>query len=205
MSMSTAGQELAAPRRWTVEQVRAMQEESRPAPRFELVDGELLVTPSPGMPHQRAVFALAHALYGYVRSHSLGELLLSPADLGLEPGTVVQPDLFVVPAGGGARARSWRDVRSLLLAIEVISPSSARADRVQKRRLYQRVGVPEYWAVDLDARTVERWRPDDERPEVVDGRLEWAPAAGVEPLALELEQLFAEACGHGPTGEERTA
>ncbi|HEY0970065.1 MAG TPA: Uma2 family endonuclease [Gemmatimonadales bacterium] len=195
--MSAAEPNVAAPRRWTAEEVRAMQDESRPAPRYELVDGELLVTPSPGVAHQRAVLALARALFDYVRTHSLGEVLVSPADLGLEPETVVQPDVFVVPARGEGRARSWRDVRALLLAIEVISPSSARADRVRKRRLYQRTGVPEYWAVDLDARVIERWRPADERPEVVDGRLEWAPegAGEGEPLALDLERMFREVLG----------
>ncbi len=172
-----------------------MQDESRAWPRYELVDGELLVTPSPRVAHQRAVFAFARALHDYVSTHSLGEVLVSPADLELEPGTVVQPDVFVVPAGDGGRARSWRDVRALLLAIEVISPGSARADRVRKRRLYQRTGVPEYWAVDLDARTVERWRPEDERPEIVDGRLEWAPAGAGQAMVVDLERMFGEVLG----------
>src|SRR5690606_7670743 len=149
---------------WTAEMVRALQDESHPAPRYELVDGELLVTPSPQPLHQFAVFALARALHDHVRVHRLGIVFMSPADLELEPETVVQPDLFVVPAGGERPTTSWRAVRSLLLAVEVVSPSSGRADRLTKRRLYQRAGVPEYWVVDVDARLIERWRPDDDRP-----------------------------------------
>jgi Uma2 family endonuclease len=52
--------------------------------------------------------------------------------------------------------------------------------------------VPEYWIVDLDARLVERWRPSDERPEILAGRLEWHPAGEVPPLPLDLPQLFGE-------------
>ena len=68
----------------------------------------------------------------------------------------------------------------------------ARADRVQKRRLYQRAGVPEYWMVDLDARVIERWRPDDERPELLDERLTWHPGGAGEPLVLDLPAFFAK-------------
>ena len=75
---------------------------------------------------------------------------------------------FVVPIGpDGRRGANWTDIRALLLAVEILSPSTARADRQAKRRLHQRERVGEYWIVDLDARVVERWRPDDERPEIV--------------------------------------
>ena len=75
---------------------------------------------------------------------------------------------FVVPIGpDGRRGANWTDIHALLLAVEILSPSTARADRQAKRRLHQRERVGEYWIVDLDARVVERWRPDDERPEIV--------------------------------------
>jgi Uma2 family endonuclease len=77
-----------------------------------------------------------------------------------------------------------------MLAIEVLSPSSARHDRVRKRPLFQR-HVPEYWIVDIDARLVERWRPGDERPEIITESLVWQPDAGVPAFHLTLESLFA--------------
>jgi Uma2 family endonuclease len=59
-----------------------------------------------------------------------------------------------------------------------------------KRRLYQREGVGEYWVVDPDARVVERWRPDDDRPEIVTGTLMWQPEPSAPPFALALEEFF---------------
>ncbi|HXO84958.1 MAG TPA: Uma2 family endonuclease, partial [Gemmatimonadales bacterium] len=98
-------------------------------------------------------------------------------------------DVFVVGLVAGRRPREWSDIERLLLAIEVLSPSTARADRTTKRRLYQRAGV-EYWIVDLEARLVERWRPGDERPEILTERIEWLPAPGVVPLIIDLGGFF---------------
>ena len=92
---------------------------------------------------------------------------------------------------GGRRPKTWRDISSLLLAVEVLSPTTARADRLRKRRIYQDEGVPEYWIVDLDARMIERWRPRDERPEILIDQLSWQPRTNAAPLAIGLEELFA--------------
>ncbi len=177
-------------RPWTPEGVRALQDESRPAPRYELIDGELIVTPSPGPSHQVVLMALVERLLPYVKEHQLGYLLTSPADLGFDATSVVQPDLFVVPAGPTDEFTSWRDVTSLLLAVEILSPATARHDRGIKRDYYQRHGVPEYWVVHIDARLVERWRPDADRPEVVREALFWQPRDGLEPLRIALPALF---------------
>jgi Uma2 family endonuclease len=78
--------------------------------------------------------------------------------------------------------------------VEILSPSTARFDRIVKRRRFQKAGI-EYWIVDLDARAVERWRPQDERPEIVDERLTWHPEGAARPLKLELVQFFREVWG----------
>ena len=161
--------------RWTAERVRALPDDGR---RHEAVDGVLLVTPSPGRPHQRAVLALVRLLDPFVREHRVGELVLSPADVELDAWTLVQPDLFVEADG------------RLLLAIEVISPSSAQADRHLKRRRYQAAGIPQYWIVDPDARRIERWRPGAEAPDVVTGPMIWEPAAHGPCLTLDPVALF---------------
>ena len=80
---------------------------------------------------------------------------------------------------------------SLLLVVEVLSPSSSRHDRVRKRPLYQR-HVPEYWIVDLDARVIERWQAGEGRPEIVDAMLEWHPAGATSPFVLDVTQYFDE-------------
>jgi Uma2 family endonuclease len=122
----------------------------------------------------------------YCGQYGLGEAFSSPADIELSPKDLVQPDVFVVPK----IARSWRDVAALSLAVEVISPSTARTDRHDKKRRYQRERVPEYWIVDLDARIVERWRPDDLRPEVLLDSLVWQPDPGLPALTIDLPEFF---------------
>jgi Uma2 family endonuclease len=177
---------------WTAEMVRALPDDGK---RYECVDGELLVSPAPNFPHQRIVGSVYRRLYEYLRGTTLGEVCFSPADIELDRPTLVQPDVFVVPLGAAGPPRTWRDIEGLLLAVEVLSPSTARYDRIVKRGKYQRAGVPEYWVVDIDARLVERWRPGDERPEILAESLVWRPGAAAEPLTLELPALFAEAGG----------
>jgi Uma2 family endonuclease len=174
--------------RWTAEMVRALPDDRN---RYEVIDGELLVTPAPSAPHQRAVSLLLFRLMTYLQGQTWAEVLTSPADISFHQDMLVQPDVFVIPLGpGGRRGPHWTDIRALLLAVEVLSPSTARSDRQVKRRLYQREGVGEYWIVDLDARVVERWRPADERPEIISGMLTWRPEAAAAPFELDLAEFF---------------
>ena len=169
--------------------VRALPDDRN---RYEVIDGELLVTPAPSTLHQRALAILHIRLAEYLQEQPWGEVLFSPADISFRDDMLVQPDLFVVPAKpDGRRVKKWTEIRGLLLAIEVLSPSTARADRQVKRRLYQREGVAEYWIVDLDARVVERWRPKDERPEIVTTTLTWQPEASASSFELDLAEFFA--------------
>ena len=163
-------------------------------PRYELVDGELLVTPGPAGIHQKAVLQIILALHPYLERTGVGELLVSPSDVQLELDSLVQPDLYVVPPDEGRRLINASTARTLLLAIEVISPSSARHDRGRKRMFYQRT-VLEYWMFDTDARTVERWRQADEIPDVVSGRLVWRPDGVADAFEMNLERLYARIFG----------
>src|SRR5690242_12090269 len=174
--------------RWTADMVRALPDDGN---RYEVIDGELLVTPAPSALHQRAVGEIFLRLESYLRGKTWGEVLFSPADISFSADHLVQPDVFVAPPGpSGRRVREWSEIRGLLLAVEVLSPCTARADRQTKRRLYQNEGVPEYWIVDLDARVVERWRPGDERPEVVAATLTWQPDSSATPFELDLTAFF---------------
>lgn len=173
---------------WTAEMVRAFPEDGK---RYEVVDGELLVSPSPRWSHQSVVAQLLVALHPWTRAHGIGETLTSPADIELEPQGLVQPDLFVVPPfPDGHQGTQWSEIEHLVLAIEVLSPSTAAHDRQQKRKLFARVGVPEYWIVDLDHQVIERWRPGDELPELCNRTLTWNPPGAREPLVLDLPALF---------------
>jgi Uma2 family endonuclease len=178
---------------WTVADVRLLPDDGN---RYEVVDGVLFLTPAPKWLHQYAVGALYRALHAYVASNAVGWVVMSPADIEFSPRDGVQPDVFVAPPVEGRRPREGTEIGRLVLAVEVLSPSTASRDRREKRRLYQRFAA-EYWLVDLDARLVERWRPDDVRPEVLDEALSWQPAGAPVPLVLDLPAYFREAWADG--------
>jgi Uma2 family endonuclease len=174
-------------RRHTVEEVLAFPSDGN---RYELVHGELLVTPAPRYWHQVIVTRLCAALVAYLDAYrDLAQALVSPADItwGTDDD-LAQPDVFVVPVS--ETSDRWDTIRTLLLAIEVLSASTARHDRITKRRLYQEHGVVTYWIVDLEARLVEIWRPEDDRPEILTDRLVWRVKPDAPALVIELEELF---------------
>lgn len=177
-------------RYWTPEDVRALPEDGN---RYECIDGELFVTPAPAFSHQGLALAFAERLGPFVRARRLGRTLIAPADLRLSPAALVQPDVFVArPQPDGSPATEKDLELRLLLAIEILSPTTARRDRTIKRALYQGAGI-EYWIVDADARVVERWLPHDERPEILGESLSWQPSGAEAALVIDLVSLFREA------------
>jgi Uma2 family endonuclease len=177
---------MAAPIYYTADMVRALPDDGR---RYEVVRGELLVTPAPRAWHQEVIQRLALALRAYLDVERVGHLFCSPADISWGPDTLVQPDLFVVPLEQ-ARTWDWSQMKDLLLVAEVLSPSSARADRFTKRLEYQRQGVPVYWVIDADEHLVECWTPSVMFPTVQRDRLSWHPAGASKPFELPLAELF---------------
>ncbi len=174
---------------WTLEEVLALPDDGN---RYELVDGELLVSPSPRGRHQRAVLILYRLVDPYVRQHRLGCAGLAAADIDLKERQRVQPDLFVGALVNGKEPVDWEEWGVPILIAEVLSPSTARYDRITKRRRYQRSGVDPYWIVDLDARLVEVWQPADLSPRIVDESLTWQSNSVVEPLVIDLPSYFRE-------------
>jgi Uma2 family endonuclease len=177
---------MAAPGYYTAEMVRAMPDDGH---RYEVVYGELLVTPAPRPWHQIVVQRLLLALGNYLEREPVGQLLAAPADISWGADVLVQPDVFVASLDE-VRALTWSRIRSLLLVAEVLSASSARADRILKRVRYREAGVPVYWVVDADERSVEVWTPGDDFPTVERRVLRWAPAGARQALELDLDRLF---------------
>lgn len=177
---------------WTVDRALALPSDGN---RYEVLDGELFVTPAPSVPHQLILSRLFTLLHAYIETNRLGCLLWSPADIAFSPRRLVQPDLFVVPSRESGLPREWSEITSLLLAVEVLSPRTARADRHRKRVIYQEQGVSEYWIVDGDARLVERWRPTDARPEILTSVFDWQPRAALAPLRIDVARLFEDTTG----------
>ena len=170
----------------TIDELLALPEDGQ---RHELLDGVHVVSPAPAYLHQKVLMRFTKALLEAVAARDDLQLLASPADIVLGPKTLVQPDLFVLRIDPAKPPSSWKEVGVPLLAIEVLSPSTAPRDRGAKRRIYQRAGVAEYWVVDSDAALIERWMPSDVRPEIVDEVLTW-DIDGERLLEQRVEALF---------------
>ncbi len=182
------GMPATAPKEWTYEMLESLPDDAN---RYEIIDGELFVTPPPALLHQRAQWELAFYIVNYLKQYPVGQGFFAPGEVLIDSRNVVEPDIFVVPPGIDPWTGSWKDIKSLLLAVEILSPSTARADRNRKRMLYQRFQVGEYWIVDVDARVIERWRPGDTRAETLLDSIEWQPSAEYPALQIDLQGLFA--------------
>jgi Uma2 family endonuclease len=130
------------------------------------------------------------AVREYLGRHPVGLAFGSRSDLSWgKDDVLVSPDLFVVPLDE-ARRLDWLALRTVLVAAEVLSPSTKRADRFTKRRLYQEHEVPLYWVIDPDEHVAEVWLPGDQFPRFERARLEWSPAGADESFSLALADLL---------------
>lgn len=169
----------------TIEELLALPEDGQ---RHELLAGQYFVTPVPRPDHERVVRSLVSCILEAVGDRT--DLELFPrSDIYLRDDTLVEPDLVLLMSDPASRFREWSKAPIPLLAVEVLSPSTASRDRGIKRRLYLEAGVEEYWIVDIDARLVERWRAGDERPEIVEEELRWDLSVGVGG-SIDLPALF---------------
>jgi Uma2 family endonuclease len=172
----------------TLEDVRAMPDDGN---RYEIVGGELFVTPAPGLRHQTIQMRLALLLGSYIETHRLGQLFAAPTDVVLGPTTLVEPDLVFVRRHRFETTLTGRDVQGAPdLVVEILSPTSGRTDRGRKRALYQGHGVAEYWIIDPELSQAEVWRPIAMAAAVERDRLTWRPDPAVPALAIDLPELF---------------
>ncbi|MDQ2666884.1 MAG: Uma2 family endonuclease [Gemmatimonadota bacterium] len=182
----------AAIRDWTVDMLDALPEDGQ---RYEVIDGELFVTPSPGEFHQDIAGELFVRLSAYLVGHGVGKAMIAPADVrrGDRMRNRVQPDVFVVRLVDGMRPTYPYELQDLLLAVEVSSPSNPMLDYQVKRDLYLREGVGEYWVINPDARNVSRWSGADDPGEVLSRDVSWHPRAMPVPLVINLAEFFTAA------------
>lgn len=121
----------------------------------EYIDGEIIMAPTPTVLHQRAVLNMASAFRNFVRQHGLGEIFVSPLDVVLPSGDVVQPDIFFLNSKQVERAGTGNRVKDVPpFLVEILSPGSVKHDTVRKRALYEQNGVREYWIVDVKERSI---------------------------------------------------
>ncbi len=177
---------------WTVEMLDALPDDGQ---RYEIIDGELFVTPGPSEFHQDIAGELFSRLRQYLVGRGIGKAMISPSDVrrGDRARNRVQPDVFVVRLVDGKRPAYPYELHDLLLAVEVASPSNALLDYQIKRDLYLREGVGEYWVISPDARSVSRWQGRDAPCEVLTKELVWSLRGVSVPFVMDLTEFFADA------------
>ena len=179
---------------WTVEMLDALPDDGN---RYEIIDGELFVTPAPSNWHQHVVGALYGRLRAYLRPSNVARAMLSPSDVRREDWkrNRVQPDVYAVRLIDGKQPEYPFNIADLILSVEVESPSNSAYDYHTKRRLYLASGIPEFWIVSPEARTFSRWRGPSEAGELLTTRFEWQPMGMPESLTIDIPEFFEDALG----------
>lgn len=162
-----------------------------PLMRYEIIGGELNVSPAASPDHGQMVLALYDALKAVIKDGNLGRLWVAPVDVELSAHNVVQPDLLFIERDRlgmvGATIKGGPD-----LAIEVVSPSSRVRDYVTKRVLYETAGVSEYWIVDPMKRVIEILVLKDGRYTSLNHENGVAQSVVVPGVEVEIARLFDE-------------
>jgi Uma2 family endonuclease len=160
--------------------------------RYEVIEGQLLLTPSPRTYHQKVTGNLFVALLRHVRDNDLGEVLISPCDVVLSPTNVVQPDILYVARDRLAIIEEKYVSAAPDLVVEVLSPGTTDRDRRPKFRLYARFGVRELWIVDPNVRAIEVFGNVGGRFHLVStfGRSDTLRSAALTDLAVALADVF---------------
>ncbi|GAB5519144.1 MAG: Uma2 family endonuclease [Rhodothermales bacterium] len=121
---------------------------------YQLIDGELVMSPPPTYIHQKVVWRLGNRLYAYAETHDLGEVAGSPVDIYLSDAQVYQPDVIIIRKSRTGIIAEENVQGAPDLVVEVLSPATGYYDLTKKRRVYEQAGVREYWLVDPIEHTV---------------------------------------------------
>jgi Uma2 family endonuclease len=175
----------AAIKHWTLGELHRLPDDGN---KYELVHGELFVTPAPSVTHEMVLARLSRVLEPFVAEHQLG-FIFHPRAVVCVDGSETEPDLMV-RAAPSPSTRDWNGVPIPILVVEVISQSTRRRDLGSKREFYVDVGVAEYWVVDPDAKTVRVIRAGA-ADEVQSSELAWHPPGATRALTIRVPDLFA--------------
>jgi Uma2 family endonuclease len=169
-------------RQFTIEDIDTFPDDGN---RYELLNGVLLVTPGPGLPHQSVALELAAELRGFLQLEP-GIRVWNPATIRIPPLIHLEPDILV---GTMPSVPDWEAVREHWLAVEVSGVGSRAYDRDYKRDSYLQLGVKEVWLVDLDLRQIFVSGRDGNRDTPHDSELTWRSPGG-RVLTLDIPALF---------------
>jgi Uma2 family endonuclease len=177
-------------RRWTYEEFARLPDDGN---RYEVIAGELYVTPAPRTAHQEVLTRLIETMGPFVRGNRLGRLLPG-ADVLFAEGDYLEPDLVFVRQQRREIVRPRGIEAAPDLVIEILSDSTAGRDRGIKRERYAMFGVSEYWIVDADAKYFEIYRLNDDplSPQIERGVLLWQPILDGPVLELHVHEILSD-------------
>jgi Uma2 family endonuclease len=160
-----------------------------PLLRYEIINGELVVSPAPALDHGQIVLAIYDAFRPIIRAGKLGRIWVAPGDVELGLYNTVQPDLFFI-ARERLKIAKQHVIGSPDLAIEVVSPSSRSRDYIAKRVIYEEAGVKEYWIVDPMKRSIDVLVLENGRYVRIDDEEGVARSTVVPGVAVEVVRIF---------------
>ena len=170
--------------RWTLAELDRLPEDGN---RYELVRGELFVTPPPSVRHQNLIERLAALLQPYVTEHRLGQLSF-PRSVVRGTKSQVEPDLMVRPIPAPT-VTSWEEMPPPILVVEALSGTTRQRDLVSKRGLYLSWMIPEYWIIDGEERVIRVVRPGTEDA-LSSSVVTWHPEGATAPFTLDVPEYF---------------
>jgi Uma2 family endonuclease len=173
---------------WSVSDLEALPDDGN---RYEILHGELFVTPTPELRHQGVAANLVVLLASFCRANT-DWLVCSFGCVYMSETSWLEPDVAVYAEPSQSK-RTWRDVTAPLLVVEILSASTRARDRFRKRPAYLEHGVREVWLINTDARTVERWFAGRDFPEPILDSFSWHPDTKYAALSITAADVFGAA------------
>ena len=178
------------PRAWTLAELDRLPDDGN---RYEVIDGELFVTPAPSPAHEALASVLHAIIEPYARAQQIGRVYYRPRAVVRVLRSEVERDLMVRPITA-TPPLTWAEAPTPSLVVEILSATTRRRDHVQKREFYLRIGVAEYWIVDRWDRTIRVITPATDDV-VLDSALVWRPTGTTDGLVIDVAEYFREALG----------
>ena len=185
MSVATAGKKV-----WTLRDLASLPDDGN---KYEVIHGELFVTPAPRPKHELILGRLTQILVPFVAANRLG-LVQHPRAVVRFQGSEAEPDLMVrqLPSSEDV---DWEEMPTPSLVVEVISPFTRRRDHEDKKEFYIDAGVAESWIVDPENRNVAVVDARGQK-RIEQEKIEWRPAGTPETLSFRVAELFAGTAPH---------
>ncbi|MFN3851018.1 MAG: Uma2 family endonuclease [Spirosomataceae bacterium] len=180
-------------KRISVQEFRQMEFDDNDTFLYELIEGEMIKKSAPKPIHQRLSMRLSRAISNFIFGKNIGELFAAPIDVFLNEYNAVQPDLVFVSAQNQQIITDDGIVGVPDLVVEIISPSSVIRDRVDKKNLYERIGVKEYWIIDPQYQDIEVYTIQNNRYELLSGVTMFEgefKSNAFEGIQIDLKGLF---------------